>query len=363
MFLGGTAAGAAMAGISLPSFAATAAGPNDASGIVIDGLDVSLLNEEFVGLLRKAGVHCVHKSVGTFQSIGQVYTFVDEHPDDLTIAKTAADILAAREAGKIAIVMGTQSANELEKRMTKSVGGTNAQMRTTLRSFYELGLRVQGICYQVTNIFGGGSVDDHVPLTRAGRRLVEEVHRLNMLLDVRGHTGEQTSLDAIEMSAGRPVICSHTNLKALNPNIRTISDRLCEAIAATGGVIGITAFSDFQMRNIENYAGHGPQSPQATLDDHLDQYNHVKNLVGVDHVGLGPDFVWGLTYTNTGEDSITFPPESISDGPPILTKDFENIGQLGNVIEGLRDRGWSEAELNKLMGENWWRVYRQAWGG
>ena len=69
---------------------------------------------------------------------------VDEHPDDVTIAKSAADILAAREFGKIAIVMGTQSANELEKRMTKSVGGTNAQMRTTLRAFYELGLRVQG---------------------------------------------------------------------------------------------------------------------------------------------------------------------------------------------------------------------------
>ncbi len=231
-----------------------------------------------------------------------------------------------------------------------------------LRSYYELGLRIQGICYQVVNIFGGGSVDDSVPLTRVGRRLVEEIHKLNMLLDVGGHTAEQTSLDAIAMSSGVPIICSHTNMEALMPNIRSISDKLCEAIAKTGGVIGITAFSDFQMRSIHNYREHGPQSPQATLDIHLDQYDYVKKLVGVDHVGLGPDFVWGLTYTNTGEGSITFPPESISDGPPILVKDYENISKLGNVIKGLKDRGWSEQELDKMLGDNWLRVYRQAWG-
>jgi membrane dipeptidase len=230
--------------------------------------------------------------------------------------------------------------------------------------YHGLGLRLQGICYNVANMFGGGCVDPRVPLTRAGRRLVEEVHKLRIVLDVGGHTGEQTSLDALEMSSGVPVVCTHTNAAALNPNLRATSDRVMEAIAKTGGVVGITAISDFQVRNQSNYRSHGPRSPQITLDKHLEQYEYVKKLIGIDHIGLGPDFVWGWgeQFNHKAEDSATFPPEALSDGPAATTAGYENISKLPNLVMALRGRGWSDDELDRLLGANWLRVYERVWG-
>jgi membrane dipeptidase len=230
--------------------------------------------------------------------------------------------------------------------------------------YYDLGLRIHGICYNVANIFGGGCVDPRVPLTRAGRWLVEQIHAKRILLDVGGHTGEQTSLDALAISSGVPVVCTHTNAAALVPNLRATSDRVLEAIARTGGVVGVTAISDFQTRHAGNYRAHGKTSPQASLETHLDQYDYLKKLIGVDHIGLGPDFVWGWgeTFNMQADQSITFPPEALSDGPAVTVKDFEDISKLPNLIRGLRSRGWSDAELARVLGGNWIRVYQRVWG-
>jgi len=334
--------------------------------MVAEGLDTSVLNEEFLGLLKKGGVDSVHRTSGALIDYGIMHQFLDEHPDKIMLATTVSDIQSAKAAGKIALTTGTQHANFLEKMLDKSHPATYSPLAPALRTFYELGLRTQGICYNVANIFGGGCMDHQLPLTRVGRRLVEAVHKLDIILDVSGHTGEQTSLDAIEMSAGVPVVCTHTNAAALNPNPRAIFDRLAEAIAKTGGVIGVTAISDFHMRNPNNHKAHGPRSPQASLDVHLDQYDHLKRLVGVEHIGLGPDFVWGWgdDFDQDNELSMTYPPDTLSDGGPILVvKDYENISKLANVENGLRQRGWSQDDLDQLLGGNWLRVYKQVWGG
>ncbi len=354
--------------------ATTAVAPADVAGadedtilqgsrLIVDGLDTSTINEEFLGVLRAGGVHCMHTSLGDFTTYGDLHGFVDKHGDAVTVATTVREIRQAKREGKIAFICGSQEANGLEDLLTKDPSGTHAPIVSALRAFYELGLRCQGICYNVTNIFGGGCLDPRVPLTRTGRRLVEEIHKLNIMLDVGGHTGEQTSLDAIEMSRGVTVVCTHTNMAALNPNPRAISDRLAEAIAGTGGVIGITAISDFQMRHAGNAKAHGIQSPQATLDVQLDQYDYLKRLVGVDHVGLGPDFIWGWGdgYEHEAEDSLTFPPEAMSKNP-VTTKDFEDISKLPNLIRGFKERGWSEPALDRVLGANWLRVYERIWG-
>ncbi len=207
--------------------------------------------------------------------------------------------------------------------------------------------------------------DSAIALLHPGRRLCEEIHKLGIILDVGGHTGEQTSLDAIAMSKGVPIVCTHTNVAALNANPRAASDRVFEAIAATGGVIGLTAISDFHMRSQHKLGPDGGRSPRASLEVHLDQYDYLKKLVGVDHVGLGPDFVWGWgnRFEHAARDSMSFPPESLSDGKPQLVEAFENISMLPNVERGLSARGWSRSELDKLMGANWLRVYEQVWRG
>jgi membrane dipeptidase len=346
-------------GAALPRPAAAQSG-----GIVVDGLDTSIINEGFLQLLKTGGVDCVHKSLGEAPSYAQTYAFLARHRDQILPAFTVREIREAKAQGKRSMIFGVQHANFLEAILPKDPSTRYDRLVTGLKSYHDLGLRLHGICYNVANMFGGGCLDPRVPLTRAGRRLVEEIHKLKIVLDVGGHTGEQTSLDAIEMSSGVPIVCTHTNAAALNPNPRATTDRLLEAIARTGGVVGVTAISDFQVRSIETYRAHGKKSPQATLDVHLKQYDYLKKLIGVDHIGLGPDFVWGWgeTFDHQAEQSITFPPEALSEGPAVTVKDYEDISKLPNLVRGLRDRGWSAAELDKVLGGNWLRVYGQVWG-
>jgi membrane dipeptidase len=359
-----TAAGVVAGLPKLPRAEGSGVESQNATRIIVDGLDTSVLNEEFLHMLQAAKVDCVHFSVSGLPSYGVRYEFFDKHPDEIGLVTTVSEIREAHEKGRIAVIFGSQESNWLEALMSKSAGGTTAPF-SALRAAYALGLRILGICYQATNIFGGGALDPHVPLTRPGRMLVEKIHELGILLDVGGHTAERTSLDAIEMSKGVPVVCTHTNVAALNDNMRAVSDKLIEAIAKTGGVVGVTAISDFQMRNADNASSHGPVSPQATLDVHLDQYDYIRKLVGEDHVGLGPDFVWGWgdTFVLNPESSLTFPPEALSVAPPVMTvKGFEDISKLPNLVKGLQERGWSEEQLDKLLGLNWLRVYEKVWG-
>jgi len=366
-FLRGSAALAA-AGAAAGATPATMAAGADAPAatgtarIVINGLDTSDVTAEFLGLLRQGGVHCSHVSKDDAYSYGSLLRFVDRHPKEVAIAKTTEAILQAKRDGKIALVCGSQAASDyIPQLFPEGVRKTYETVAVALRVNYELGMRTQGIAYNTANIFGGGCLEPRSPLTRVGRRLVEEIHKLRILLDVGGHTGEQTSLDALAMSGGVPVVCTHTNIAALKPNPRATSDRVLEAIARSGGVIGLTAISDFLVRDAD---AKNPRSPQATLEMLLDQYDYLKRLVGIDHIGLGTDHIWGWgnEYVHAAEDNILFPPDTMSDGPSQLVKDFENVAKLPNLERGLLSRGWRQAELDQLMGANWLRIYKAAWG-
>lgn len=332
--------------------------------IVVDGLDTSIVNEGFLELLKTGGVDCVHKSLGDPASYAMTYAFLARHREAILPATTVREIRDCKGQGKMSMIFGVQHANLLEALIPKDPTASYDRLAAGLRMYHDLGLRIHGICYNVANIFGGGCVDPAVPLTRAGKWLVEEIHKLRIVLDVGGHTGEQTSLDALAISTGVPVVCTHTNAATLNPNLRATTDRVLEAIAKTGGVVGVTAISDFQMRNRANYQAHGRVSPQATLDVHLNQYDYLRRVIGVDHIGLGPDFVWGWgeTFNNQPDKSVTFPPEALSEGAAVTVKDFENISKLPNLVAGLRGRGWSEPDLDKVLGANWLRVYERVWG-
>jgi membrane dipeptidase len=361
-FVEGVAATAAAVGFR-PAEGSTA-GHRRAERIVVDGLDTSLINEGFLDLLEAGGVDCVHKSQGEPLYWAMIYAFLAHHRDRIVPAFSVKEIRDAKSQGKRSIIFGMQHANQLEAMIPKDTNGFYAQLVAGLELYHGLGLRLQGICYNVTNMFGGGCLDPRVPLTRAGRRLVEEVHKLRIVLDVAGHTGEQTSLDALEVSSGVPVVCTHTNAAALNANPRATTDRVLEAIAKTGGVVGITAISDFQIRNPGNYRSQGSRSPQVTLDQHLNQYDYMKKLIGIELIALGPDFVWGWgeQFNHKAEDSATFPPDALSDGPAVTTQGYENISKLPSLVAGLRGRGWSETELDQLLGGNWLRVYERVWG-
>jgi membrane dipeptidase len=242
--------------------------------------------------------------------------------------------------------------------------GSLGRIRPALEGLYRRGLRVQGISYNVSDVFGSGCLAPTGPLTRAGRRLVEEIHRARVVLDVGGHTGEQTSFDAIALSGGVPVVCSHTNFAALNPNRRCISNRLAESIARTGGLIGLTAVSDFMVRNAATARAHGPTSPQAKIDILLDHYDHGRRLVGAEHLAIGPDFRSGQEALSIDPtDTVTFTPDELSAGPLRDVIGFEHIGELPNLVTGLRARGWRDSDLDQVLGGSWLRVWQRVWGG
>ncbi|MCI0389202.1 MAG: membrane dipeptidase [Acidobacteria bacterium] len=327
------------------------------STLVVNGLDVSQLTEKYLGMLKTGGVNCWHKSVGLDPNyLTGLYEVVDNNSDKITVATTVKEIRQAHQQGKISLVFGWQDADALGADINNPLGPP----RTTLRAYYHMGLRIVGIAYNVTNVFGAGNLEPHIGLTRAGRLLVEEIHKLRMILDVGGHTGEQTSFDAIGISTGVPVICSHTNIAAIADNPRCISDRLIEAIAKTGGVIGITAVNDFHIRTRKD--ANVPHSPRVTVEKYIDQLDYIRKLVGVDHAGLGPDFVEGRTINYDAVNRHVIPREMVSDGRWLYVKGFENIAELPNVTRGLIQRGWSTEEIRKVMGENWLRVYQKVWG-
>jgi membrane dipeptidase len=369
--LSGALAAGAVLGVKSARATGAAATGGASRSVVVDGLDCSLVSEKFLDAMRQGGADCVHLTVGGIAEdnggtpgFGTMYEFADRHGDQMIIATTVRDIREAAQKRRIAFVLGWQDANILDGPLRQSRVFTT--MNEDLRAYSQLGLRIIGICFNNSNLFGGGCLEQREPLTRAGRRLVEEIHKRKLVLDVGGHTGEQTSLDAIEVSKGVPVVSTHTNAAAINPNMRCISDRLAVAIANTGGVIGVNALSDFHNRNAKSALIQGDQSPQVNLDTHLDQYDYFKKLVGVEHIGLGPDFEYGTKWSVQGEPSadvsLNWPYGESSVGGLLYVKGYENISKLPNLIAGLKGRGWSQAELDKLLGENWLRVYERVWG-
>ena len=327
--------------------------------LVINGMDPSNISEEYVEIHRRTGVHVWHwsRSFTDVRAFADTYNFIDRHSDKIQPVRSVTDMMAAKEAGKLGLLFGWQAANVI----SNGRGGPNDywsdETKTELRAYYELGLRTCGIAYQIANVFGGGALDGHMGLSRAGRTLVEEIHKLNIILDVGGHTGDQTSLDALEISEGVPVICSHANPRALANSSRAIPDPIIEAIAATGGVVGVVAINDYVVRGEE--MAHLDVSPLGDVDDFLEHAEYIRDLVGIDHVGLGPDFTHGRPVRRN---RALFGPAAQDTGPRRYVKGFEDIGDLPNVLSALERRGWPQDHIDKFLADNWLRVYRQVWG-
>jgi membrane dipeptidase len=329
------------------------------STLLIDQLDGSAMTDEYLDMLESAGVDVWQgHGMSSISNATFLLKFLDKHAKRLVLVKSVADIRKAHQDGRMGYLVGWQSAASI-------AADTNAwgiPPVEDLRAYWELGLRICGLIYNNTTVFGGGSLDPDIGLSRAGRRLVEEIHKQRIVLDVGGHTGDQTSYDAIAMSQGVPIICSHTNLRSIVDNPRNMPDKMIEQIAATGGVVGLTAVNDFHARSRKD--ADIPVTPQVGLDQHLDQYDYLRRLVGVDHIGLGGDFMYGrndLTQTNP----LVWPPDAYSVLPPkemFMVKGYEKITELPNVTQGLMQRGWTDDEIRKVLGGNWLRVYEKVWG-
>lgn len=330
--------------------------------VVVDGCSPAAPTPEYLALLRKGGVDCWNVSMlPTLLQMSQLLEFAAQNSKDVEIAKTAADIRRIKQEGRISLTIGWQEADLFA--MKGESDWWSKPPKTTMRLFYELGLRVAGLIYNLTNAFAGGCLDPHVGLTKAGREIVTQMQSLGILVDVGGHTGERSSLDIIAM-AERPVVCTHSNVAALNANPRNTSDRVIEGIAGTGGLFGVSAIDPFMSWGRDDVGKRKEPKRRADVKRYVDELDYLKRLVGVDHIGIGGDFTTGATSVIHPDESFAFPPEMTYVQDPIqYAQGFEDISKLPAVRAEMVRRGWSKEEIDKVMGENWMRVYAASIGG
>ena len=287
--------------------------------------------------------------------------FLDSDPR-IKLAKSYADILANKKAGKLSMVIGWQNSAALEEAAGNEWRFARPP-RTKLREYYELGLRTANLNYNLSNSFGGGMLDPRVPLTTQGKYIVGKMQDMGILVDCCGHTGEQTALDILAM-ARRPVIISHGNVLALNDNPRNSSDRVIEGVAKTGGLMGVTAVDAFMTWGRKDAArvDTGPYPARANVARYVNQFDYLKRLVGIDHIAFGTDFTSDIEAADPSQ-LFEFPPEMMYNQTPNIkyVEGFESVSDIENVRAEMVRRGYTQEEIAKVFGGNWMRVFREAW--
>ena len=363
-FLRAGAAGVALSlsrrGFAQGWHAGTPPSPEDASVIVI-GTDGSDLLDDVVDKYLAARADVWH-FMPNLAKFSQALEFIDQNPK-IVLAKTCDDILAAKRAGKVAMVIGWQDSAGLADGNGNNWRTSNPP-QTKLREYYELGLRTANLTYQLSNQFGGGMLDSTVPLTVEGKWIVGQMQKLGIVVDVSGHTGVQTALDVIAM-AERPVVITHGNVRALNKdNPRTSPDAVIEGVAKTGGLMGVAALSQFMTWGGKDAAKAetGPFPAPATLSRYVDEFDYLRKLVGVDHIALGTDFVTPGSGGGDPAKDFEYPPEMMAKADEIEFVDgFSSVSGLGNLRAEMQRRGYTPDETVKILGGNWMRVFREAW--
>jgi membrane dipeptidase len=208
-----------------------------------------------------------------------------------------------------------------------------------LRNFYCLGLRAMQITWNLRNELADGVKEERTGggLSQFGQAVVSEMERLGMIIDL-AHISRAGWFDVLAVASG-PVCCSHSNCKKLHHHFRTVDDEQIKALAKSGGVLGVNAIATMV-------------AAEPTLDKLVDHIVHIAELVGIDHVGLGLDFV--------KDDGPLYPEDEIFGvGQNKLIPNFENEDDLINITEHLLKRQFRENEITKILGGNFLRVLRQ----
>jgi membrane dipeptidase len=303
------------------------------------------------GIMRAGGVTAVNFTVSfrdgfavTIQNLSRLLRAIDE-AEDARVAYGVQDILDAHAAGGAAVVLGLQNADPIE--------GTLEYLDV----LHRLGLRVVQLTYQRRNLVADGCGEPaNAGLSLFGRRLVDELNRLGILIDV-SHVGQRSTLETVELSRA-PVAITHACVYARNPVPRNKTDEEIRAVAERGGVMGINAVA--RLISPEG------RKRGATLAEFLDQIDYVVDLVGVDHVGIGLDISEGMTEQDFEARKVGFLAEFPELGGDFAfehyyTTGLDSMAKAGLITEGLVDRGYSDEDVLKILGGNFLRVFEAAW--
>ena len=289
--------------------------------------------------------------------IDLIENIVTNAPEKFSLAYSTSDIEKAFADGKIAMPMGMEN------------GSPIAGSMDNLKHFYDRGIRYITLAHSLANHISDSSYDPNKKwggLSDFGKQLVPEMNKLGIMVDI-SHVSDGAFWDVMEISKV-PAIASHSSARFFTPGFeRNMNDEMIKALAENGGVIqinygssflteeangfngkrqeifqkyaeenGIEASMDNAIKYLEEHTGEHPY-PYATLDQTLDHFDHVVELVGIDYVGIGSDY------------------DGVGDTLPIGLKD---VSSYPTLIEGLLNRGYSEEDISKILGGNLMRVWK-----
>ncbi|MBV9726221.1 MAG: dipeptidase [Gammaproteobacteria bacterium] len=295
----------------------------------------------------------------TLEQIDLVKAMCARYNRDLAMAYTAADIRRLHRAGLVASLVGVEGGHQINDSLP------------VLRAYYDAGARYMTLTHSANTAWADSATDvpRHHGLTPFGKEVVREMNRLGMLVDL-AHVSEETMRAALSVSAA-PVIFSHSSARALVDHPRNVSDEMLHMLAQNGGVVMVNFAQPYvseAMRRWEAervaeearnnsppfgglYIGQPERAaaalkswdaahpkPQATLAEVADHIEHIRQVAGADHVGLGSDF----------------------DGIPETPAGLEGVDRFPALLQELARRGWSDADLGKVAGANLLRVLAQA---
>ena len=287
---------------------------------------------------------------GDYQKdIAAKQNILNANPDRLVLVRSAADVLKAKREKKFAWLYGTQD--------TSMVGGELDRLAQMKKD----GVMTVQLTYNNRNLSGDGALEPaNAGLSKLGKATIERIESEKLLLDL-SHGGARTMAEAAAF-AKRPLVISHTGARALTDHPRNVDDATIKAVADKGGVVGVYFM------------------PFLTLDSHpkgedlLRHVEHIANVAGEDHVGIGTDNgvlpttldaetkeklkKWQLERIKAG---IAAPGEAVGVYP--LIEDYNSLDRYERFAGDLAKRGWSQSRLEKLIGGNFLRVYKDAWGG
>jgi Zn-dependent dipeptidase, microsomal dipeptidase homolog len=289
----------------------------------------------------------------TLEQIDSLYELVRRYPATLEMARTAADVERIAAAGRVASMIGVEGGH--------SIGGSLGTLRTLAR----LGAGYMTLTHNDDIPWADSATGEnpHGGLTRFGEEVVRELNRCGILVDL-SHVSPDTMRQVIEVSEA-PVIFSHSSARALCDVPRDVPDDVLESTGRTGGVVMVTFVPAFiapegaemyalgvdEMRRLRVEHPDGPQAVSyaldrwfeandvpATLSQVADHFDHVREIAGVDHLGVGSDF----------------------DGAPTMPQDLQDVSTFPALFAELSRRGYTDEELMKIAGRNILRVMRDA---
>ena len=326
---------------------------NEKRRLIIDGLQADECDLEVFEEWQKGGVSCVHCTAMnyTFDNTREAISALSRwrrafrsHSDLIRPALGADDIVNTAKDGKTAVILGFQNTLPLEDDLAM------------VEMFYDLGIRSLQMSYNHQGLAGSGCLEPNDSgLSLYGKKIVEEMNRLGMIVDV-SHCGVKTSMDSIEHST-MPIAVTHSNSLSFpgggaELNHRLKSDEIMKACAEKGGMFGMVLFPAML-----------PGGVNCTLERFCDLIEHTVSIVGHKNVGLGTDFVWRrpLSYikqVRTGRS--TFDMASVI--PPKWPEWMRTPADFPRIADELARRNWSEEHVDDYMGENWLRYYRRVLG-